>query len=39
MSESGDPKPTVRTCPNCGGEMLAESDDRYCLECIHEGRV
>lgn len=26
-------------CPLCGGEMLAEDSDRYCLECIHEGRV
>lgn len=28
-----------RTCPNCEGVMYAESDDRYCLECIHEGWV
>jgi ribosomal protein S27AE len=28
-----------RTCPRCGGEMFAEHDDRYCLVCIHEGRV
>jgi len=26
-------------CPNCGGEMLAEHPDRYCVECHHEGRV
>ena len=26
-------------CPNCGGLMLAVHPDRYCAECIHEGRV
>ena len=28
------------TCPECGGEKIAEADaDEWCLECIHEGRV
>lgn len=28
-----------RTCPECGGEMLAERDDEYCIDCIHNDRV
>lgn len=28
-----------RACPNCGGSMLADNDDEYCLSCYHEGRV
>ena len=39
MSDAANSKPVPRTCPECDGEMYAESDDRYCLECIHEGRV
>lgn len=35
MSETA----TERECPNCGGVMLASTDDEYCLGCIHEGRV
>lgn len=27
----------VRECPECGGEMLADTDDTVCIECIHEG--
>lgn len=26
-------------CPNCGGEMLADNPDEYCVECIHNDRV
>ena len=26
-------------CPNCGGLMVAESPDEYCIECLHEDRV
>jgi len=44
MSDTKDATPTgeilkERTCPNCGGSMLATNDDEYCLSCIHEGRV
>jgi len=32
-------QPEEYECPNCGGVMLAVHPDRYCAECIHEGRV
>lgn len=30
---------TEHTCPGCGGVMLSDTADEYCIECYHEGRV
>lgn len=32
-------QPTERTCPICGGVMIATHDDCACNGCHHEGRV
>lgn len=29
-------QPTERECPECGGVMLATSDDEWCIQCQKE---